>query len=330
MIWFTVRSAVAALTIAFLLLPGLSGSAAFAQAYPSKPIKLIVGFAPGGSTDIVARLVAQHLSPGLGQPVIVENRPGAAGTIGLEAAAKSTNDGYTLALGTTGTLAAAPNLYPSVGYDPVKSFAPISLVTNNAFLVVVHSAVPANSLQELIDLAKSKPGQLNFGSSGSGTPPHIAGELFKTAAGVDLLHVSYKSMGPAVSDLLAGRIQIVFDLPAALLPHIRTGKIRALAVAAPSRLPQVPSVPTAAESGLAGYEVSAWFGLVAPAGTPNAVIRRLNEEVSKVLATKELRDAFFAQGIEPTSSSGEQFSALIVSETAKWARAIKASGAKLD
>ena len=318
-----------AATLAFLVSFGLVPVPVSAQ-YPAKPIKLIVPFPPGGPTDIVGRFMAQKFTEALGQPVIVENRPGAAGTIGAEAAAKSPGDGYTLLLGTTGTLAVAPGFYPNLGYDPGKSFAPVSLVTKAPFLVVVHTSVPADSLRALIDLAKSKPGQLNFGSGGNGHPLHIAGEMFKIAASVDLVHVPYKGTAPALADLLAGRIQVMFEQIAAFRPHLQSGKLKALAVAAPRRLAQLPLVPTTAEAGLPGYEVSTWFGLVAPKGTPNDVVARLSAEVQKFLTTTEVRDALSNQGFEPTGSSPEEFATLIGADGAKWSRAVKASGAKLD
>jgi tripartite-type tricarboxylate transporter receptor subunit TctC len=318
------------LAVVVSLFAGLWSAAASAQAYPLKPIRLIVPFPSGGVIDIVGRVVAQRLSQGLGQSVFVDNRAGAAGTVGVEAGAKSPGDGYTLVLGTTGTLASAPSLYPSLGYDPIKSFAPVSLLVSAPFLVVVHPSVPANSLKGLIDFSKSRPGQLNFGSVGSGSPPHIAGEMFRSAARVDLVHVPYKGLPTGVTDLITGRIQIMFNQLAPFLPSIHAGKLRPLAVAASNRIPQLPSVPTAAESGLPGYEVSIWMGLLAPSGTPHNVITRLNAEVVKALATKEVQDSLTAQGFEPNGSTPEQFSTLIVSESAKWSRAIKASGVKLD
>lgn len=325
---FMPRGAVAALAAA--VMAGLWSAAALAQPYPSKPVKLIVAFPPGGVPDLVGRIVAQRLSQGLGQPVLVDNRAGAAGTVGMEAGANSPADGYTLVLGSTGTLASAPALYPALGYDPIKSFAPISLLSSAPYVVVVHPAVPAASLRELIDLAKSKPGQLNFGSAGSGGPPHVAGEMFKAAAGVDLVHVPYKGLPTAVTDLLTGRIQIMFNQLAPFLPHISAGKLKILAVAARDRAPQLPGVPTAAEAGLPGYEVSVWFGLLAPSATPNGVISRLSAEVTTALATREVKDSLAAQGFEPTGSTPEQFSSFIASETARWSGAIKASGTKLD
>lgn len=304
--------------------------ACIAAPYPTKPVKLIVAFPPGGPADSVARLIAGQLSKTLGQQVIVDNRPGAGGTIGAALAANSPADGYTLFLGTTGTLASAPSLYPNLGYDPVKTFAPISLIITSPFLVVIHSGVPAKSLRELIALAKSKPGDLNFGSAGSGHPLHIAGEMFKMTAGVELVHVPYKGAAPALLDLLAGRIQIMFDQPASFASHMQSGKLRALAVASPRRIPQLPDVPTTAEAGLPGYEVSIWFGLVSPAGTPAEIVKRLNTEVRKAVATKEIHDALANQGFEPSVNSPEEFAALIHLDGAKWARAVKLSGAKID
>ncbi|MBI2960344.1 MAG: tripartite tricarboxylate transporter substrate binding protein [Betaproteobacteria bacterium] len=304
---------------------------AFASAqYPARPIRLIVPYPPGGPVDNVGRIFAQQLSPGLGQPVVVENRPGAAGTIGAEAVAKSPADGYTLLLGTTGTLASAPSLYPNLGYDPAKSFAPISLLASGPYLVVVSSSLSANSLRDLIELAKSKPGQLNFGSAGTGNPLHIAGEMFKTTAGVDLVHVPYKGAVPALTDLMAGRIQIIIANIDVFTAAIATGKIRILAVAGPKRLAQLQNVPTAAEAGLPGFEVSNWFGLVAPRGTPNDAIARLNAEVSKALATRQVQDSLLNRGLEPGGGLPEQFQTLISAEGARWSRAVKASGAKLD
>jgi tripartite-type tricarboxylate transporter receptor subunit TctC len=327
---FVPSSAFAALGFVISLLGGLWNTGAWAQAYPSKPIKLVVPFPPGGVVDIVGRVVAQPLSQGLGQPVVIENRAGGAGTVGMEAAAKSPADGYTLVMGSVGTLASAPSLYPSLGYDPIRSFAPISLLVTAPFVVVVHPSVPANSLNELIAFAKSNPGRLNFGSAGSGGPPHIAGEMFKTAAAVDIVHVPYKALPSAVTDLLTGRIQIMFNQLAPFQSHIRDGRLRALAVAAPKRISQLSEMPTAAESGVPGYEVSIWFGLLAPSGTPNDVIKQLSSEVRKILETRAVQDSFSAQGFDTSASSPERFSALIASEAAKWSRAIKASGTKLD
>lgn len=299
--------------------------------YPTKPIKLIVAFPPGGPADFVARLIARQLSKALGQQVIVDNRPGAGGTIGAALAASSPADGHTLFLGTTGTLASAPSLYPNLAYDPAKSFAPISLVITAPFIVVVNAGLPAQSLQELIGLAKSKPGDLNFGSAGSGNPAHIAGEMFKIAAGVNLVHVPYKGSAAALLDLLAGRIQVMFDLPASFTSFMQSGKLRALAVASPRRFSQLPNVPTTTEAGLPGYEISSiWFGLIAPADTPAEIVKRLNAEVRKAVAMKEVYDALSNQGFEPSVNSPEEFAALIKRDAAKWAQTVKMSGATID
>ena len=298
--------------------------------YPNRPIKLVVPFPPGGPTDLVARLTAQKLAESFGQPVVIDNRPGASGTLGAEAAAKSAPDGYTLLLGTTGTLASAPSLLSTLPYDPIRSFAPISQLTNGVFFVVVNSSVPVSSLRELIEFAKARPGQLAFGSGGNGHPLHIAGEMFKVASGVDLLHVPYKGTGPALADLVAGRTHVMFEQLPALHAHIRSGKLKALAVAAPARSAQLPEVPTSAEAGVPGYEVSAWFGLLAPAGTPKDIIARLSNEARRALATKEIQDSFAKHAIEPVGSTPEEFAALIVAEAAKWSRAVRLSGAKLE
>lgn len=311
-------------------LAALSGGGALAEAYPSKPVRMIVPFPPGGVIDIVGRVIAEPLGHRLGQPVVVDNRAGAAGTIGVEAGAKSPPDGYTLTLGTTGTLASAPALYPALGYDPLKSFAPIGLATTAPFLVVAHPSVPAESLRELVDLARAKPNQLSFGSVGSGSPPHIAGEMFKAGAGVELLHVPYKGLPTAVADLLAGRTQVMFNQLAPFQAHVAAGKLKALAVAGPQRVAQLPGVPTAAEAGFPGYEVSIWSGLLAPSATPQDIVSRLNQELSAVLASKEVQEKLSAQGFEVSRGTPEQFASLIVSETAKWSRAIRTSGAKID
>ena len=301
-----------------------------AQGYPAKTVRMIVPFPPGGPTDAVGRVMAQQLTAALGQQVIVDNRPGAGGTIGAAAAAKSPADGYTLFFATTSTFSIAPSLYSNPGFDPARSFAPISQLVTAPFLVVVHPAVPARSLQELVKLARARPGQFNFGSGGSGTPPHIAGEMFKTAAGVDIVHVPYKGIAAAVIDLYTGQMQVMFEQLLPLQQHLQAGKLRALAVASARRHPQLPNVPTSAEAGLPGYEVTAWFGLAAPAGTPAEIIRRLNAEVLKALQSRELRDALSNQGLSAAGSSPEEFAAFIASEAARWSRAVKTSGAKVD
>ena len=313
---------------AFSVFAALSGAAAVAQTFPVKPIRLIVPFPPGGPTDIFGRVLGNQLSQGLGQPLLVENRPGAGGTIGAEAAAKSAGDGYTLFFGTSGTHGSAPSFFPKLGYDPVKSFAPISLLIDAPVLVAVNASVPANSLRELINLAKSKPGQLSYGSGN--IAGNVIGETFKNMAGVDLLHVPYKGAAPAATDLLAGRVQMMFDLHTTFQAYLGGGKIKALAVIGPKRLARLPDVPTSAEAGLPGFEFSVWFGLFTPAGVPSDVLQRLNAEVQKALATREVRDAFAKQGMEPAGSSPEQLAAIVTADIAKWSRAVKASGAKID
>jgi tripartite-type tricarboxylate transporter receptor subunit TctC len=302
----------------------------FAQGYPNKPLKLIVPFPPGGPTDIVGRLMAQKLSEGLGQQIVVENRAGAGGTVGSDAAAKATADGYTLLYGSTSTLAIAPSLYPNLPYQPLQAFAPISLVSIGPIFVTVHASVPAQTLAEFIALARSKPGQLNYSSAGNGTPPHLAGELFKSVAGVNLVHVPYKGGGPAVAGLVAGDVQAVFEGLPVLGPHIRAGKLRALAITGGKRHPSLPDVPTAAEAGLANYDAHFWSGLVAPFGTPQEAIARLNAETRKALAAKEVRELLARQGVEPRDTTPGEFARFIAAEIDKWAGVVKASGAKLD
>jgi len=313
-----------------LALLAAATTTASAQPYPSKPVKLIVPFPPGGNTDVVGRLVSQKLTDALGQQFIVENRAGAGGTIGAEAAAKSPADGYTLFFGTTGTLASAPALQPSLRYDPVKGFAPISTLANAPIVVFVNSAIPADSLSRLVQLAKSKPGELKYGSAGTGHFVHIAGEMFKSAAGVDMLHVPYKGVAPALVDLLGGRIDVMFDTVPQYEPHLQSGKVRALAVAHRNRLAQLPAVPTTAEAGLPGYELASWFGLLAPAGTPAEAVTRLNAEVVKALSTREVIDTLVKLGLEPSASSPQQYAALIVEEGARWRRVIREANIKIE
>lgn len=321
----------ALLAVAAALSLGLGCAGALAQTYPAKPVKLIVPYPAGGSADLIGRTVARKMGDGMGQQLIVENRPGAGGTIGIDAASKAAPDGYTIALGTVSTLGMAPIVYATLGYDPVKSFAPIGMAVSSPFIVVTNLSVPAGSLKELIDVAKAKPGTLNFASIGNGSLVHFAGEHFKALAGVNLVHVPYKGAAPALVDLLGGQVQLMFDQLASFrLQNIQSGKLRALAVAGPVRIPQLPSVPTAAEAGLPGFEVSAWFGLVTPSGTPAEIIRRLNADLQVALATKELRDVAVAQGLDPSGGSPEQFAAAISEEIAKWTRVVKSSGFKMD
>jgi tripartite-type tricarboxylate transporter receptor subunit TctC len=303
---------------------------ASAQTYPAKPIRIVVPFPPGGATDILARDVAQKLSEAWGQQVIVDNRPGAGGNIGSELVAHSAPDGYTLEMGTVGTHAINASLYARMPYDHVKDFAPVILVAGVPNVLVVNPAVPANSVAELIAYAKANPGKLNFASSGNGTSIHLSGELFKVMAGVQMTHIPYKGSAPAMQDLLGGQVQLMFDNLPPSLPQIKAGKVRALAVTSLTRAPALPDVPTVAEAGLPGFEASSWFGILAPAGTPPAIVARLNAEIAKWLATPEAKEKLSKQGANAAGGTPEDFAKHIAAETAKWAKVVKDSGAKID
>ena len=298
--------------------------------YPNKPIRVVVPFPAGGTTDILARAASQKLSEAFGQPVIVDNRPGAGGNIGAELVAKSPNDGYTLLMGTVGTHAINTALYAKMPYDHVKDFVPIVLVAGVPNVLVIHPSVPANSVQELIAYGKANPGKLNFASSGSGTSIHLAGELFKVSTGVQMQHVPYKGSAPALSDLLGGQVQLMFDNLPSALPHIKGGKLKALAVTSAKRAPALPDTPTIAEAGVSGFEASSWFGLLAPAGTPRDVVVKVNAEVAKWLATADAREKLTAAGANAAGGSPEDFVAHIAAETSKWAKVVKESGAKAE
>ena len=298
--------------------------------YPTKPIRIVVPFPAGGTTDILARAVAQRLSETLGQPAVVDNRPGAGGNIGAELVAKAPADGHTLLMGTVGTHAINASLYSKMPYDHVRDFAPIILVAGVPNVLVVHPSVPVGSVKELIAYAKANPGKLNFASSGSGTSIHLAGELFKTMAGVQMAHVPYKGSAPAVTDVLGGQVQLMFDNLPSALPHIKAGKLKALAVTSATRAAALPDVPTIAESGLAGFDATSWFGLLAPAGTPQPIIARLNNEVAKWLASTEAKEKMAGLGANTAGHSTDEFVRHIAAETSKWAKVVKESGAKVD
>jgi tripartite-type tricarboxylate transporter receptor subunit TctC len=313
-----------------LVVLAVIAATAGAQVYPTKPIRLVVPFPPGGTTDILAREVGQRLSLSLGQSVVVDNRPGAAGNIGSELVAKSAPDGYTLLMATVGTHAINPSLYAKLPYDHVKDFAPVILVASVPNVLEVTPSLPVYSVADLIKLAKEKPGQINFASSGSGTSIHLSGELFKTMAGVDMTHVPYKGSAPALADLIGGQVQVMFDNLPSSLPQIKAGKLRAIAVTSAERAPALPNVPTIAESGLPGFEATSWFGLVAPAGTPPAIVVRINTDVNQWLQSSEAKEKLLAQGAVAAGGTPEQFAAYIHAETEKWARVVKASGARVD
>jgi tripartite-type tricarboxylate transporter receptor subunit TctC len=302
-----------------------------AQAYPSRPVRLIVPFPAGGSSDLLGRALAKKMSEGLLQQVLVENRAGAGGTIGVSVVARAPADGYTLGLGTVSTLGMAPVVRKDPPYDSLAAFAPISLVASAPFLLVVNASVPAKSVGELVELARSRPGQLNFASIGDGTLQHFSGEQFKSLTGASMVHVPYKGVAPALVDLLAGQVQIMFDVLASFqVQTIQSGRLRALAVLGPARVAQLPSVPTTAEAGLRGFEVTAWFGAVAPRGVPQEIVARLNAEVRKAVASAEMREAISAQGFEPAAGSPEEFAALIRGDLEKWARVVKLTGFRAE
>lgn len=303
--------------------------AAWAQDYPAKPVRVIVPFAPGGGTDLMARVVVQKLGETLGGTWVIDNRGGAGGTIGSDLAAKSPPDGYTL-LVVSGAHAINPSLHARLPYDTERDFAPITMITSGPGLLVVHPSLPARTVKEFIALAKARPGQLNFASAGIGTPPHLAGELFKTMAGIGMVHVPYKGNGPAYIDLLAGHVPVMFPTIPTAIPHVRAGKIRALAVTTAKRTAIVPELPTISESGVPGYDTSSWYGLLAPAGTPAAIVSKVQQGVARVLRSPEVGQKLKADGLELVGNTPEQFAAAIKSEIAKWAKVVKASGAKVE
>jgi tripartite-type tricarboxylate transporter receptor subunit TctC len=301
-----------------------------AQAYPNHPIRLVVPFPAGGTTDILARAIAQKLSESLGQPFVVDNRPGAGGNIGADIVAKSAPDGYTLLMGTVGTQAINVSLYAKMPYDAAKDFAPVVLVAGVPNVLVVNPSVPVKTVQELLKLAKDKPGSINFASSGNGTSIHLSGELFKTMTGAQIAHVPYKGSAPALTDLLGGQVQIMFDNLPSAMPHIKAGKLRAVAVTSAKRAPALPELPTIAESGVPGFEASSWFGILAPAGTPREIVTRINAEANKALQSADMKEKLLAQGAEAVGNTPEYFGDYIKAETVKWAKVVKESGAKVD
>jgi len=309
-----------------LAVPGLASG----QAYPAKPIHFIVPYPAGGPLDTVARLLGQKVSESVRQPVIVENRPGAGGNIGADLVAKSPPDGYTILMGAVATHAINPTLYAHIPYDPVKDFAPVTQVASTPNVLVVNPSLPVASVKEFIAYAKAHPDALNFGSGSTGSAGHLAGELFKAMAGVRMVHVPYKGAGPAMQDLIGGRIQLMFDNLASSLAQMRAGRVKALAVTTAKRSSLAPELPTIAESGLPGFDISTWFGVFAPGGTPRDVVERLHAEFVKALADPAVRETMLKLGAEPVGNTPAEFAAYIQSEARKYAEVIKASGARVD
>jgi tripartite-type tricarboxylate transporter receptor subunit TctC len=317
--------------LVLLLAATFAALPAFPQAYPSKPIRFVVPFPPGGPLDIMARGVSQKLHESWGQPVVVENRPGAGGGIGAELVARSPGDGYTWLMGAVSTHAINPSLYTKVAYDPQKDFVPVALVAQVPNILVVHPSLPIRSVRELIEYAKAKPATLSFGSGSTGSTGHLAGELFKTMAGIEMVHIPYKGGAPAMADLLAGQTQLMFDNLANALAQVKTGKLRALAVTSAKRAPAMPDLPTIAEAGLPGFDLTTWFGVFVPAGTPRELVVKLNGAIGTALASPELTERLAAMGtVPPENNTPEDFAAFVRSEAEKYAKVVKDSGAKVD
>jgi tripartite-type tricarboxylate transporter receptor subunit TctC len=301
-----------------------------APAYPNKPIRIIVPFTPGGSTDILARAIGQELTKAWGQAVIIDNVPGAGGSLGADKAAKAAPDGYTLLMGHIGTLAVNPSLYPALPYDPVKSFTPVAWVARVPNVLVVHPSVKASNVKELVALAKSRPGQLNYGSGGNGSAANLATEYFKLQTGTSMLHIPYRGTAPAITDLMGGQIQVLFTGAPAVLGQVKNGQLRALAVSSPTRLSALPDVPTVAESGYKDFEADQWYGVVAPAGTPREIVNKLNLQINQSLTSNELKTRLTNEGAIATPTTPEAFGQLIVKEIARWKPVIGSGRVKVD
>ena len=302
---------------------------ASAQDYPSRPVRFILPFPPGGGTDILGRIISERLAANLGQPVVTENRGGAGGNVGAEATARSSPDGYTIVL-VAPSLAISPTLYSKLNYDPVKDLAPVSLVATVPNVMITHPSVQAQTLQEFIALVRQRPGAMNFGSGGSGTSNHLAGELFNIVTGTKLVHIPYKGVNLAMQDVLSGQVHLVFiGIPAAA-PHIKAGRLRALALVAPQRTPALPEVPTVAEAGLKDFEVTTWYGIMAPAATPRPIVMRLNTELAKVMHAPETKERLAAMATDPLTSTPEEFGAYLKQEIAKWGEVVRKANLKAD
>ena len=303
---------------------------AAAQDFPNKSIRLIIPFAPGGTNDVIGRLMAAKLSELLAQQVVPDNRTGAGGTVGIEQVVKAPADGYSLVIGNIATLAINPTLYPKLSYDPLRDLQPVTLIAKTPQLLVAHPSLPAKNMRQLIALAKAKPGELAYGSGGNGSGAHISGEMLKMLAKINLTHIPYTGVGPAQIDLLAGQIQLVFGGVPSTAPQIRTGRLRGLGVTGPQRVVSFPDLPTIAESGVPGYESTMWYGVLAPAGTPQAIVMKLHAAVNRALRAPDLNERLLADGSEPSGMLPDEFSSFIKSELVRWAPVIKASGAKPD
>jgi len=306
-----------------------AGRAGAADAYPSRPLRIVVPLTAGGPTDTLARIIAQPLSQRLGQPVVIDNRPGAGGNIGADAAAKSPADGYTLFLGTSGPLSINPSLYGKLPFDPARDFSPVVSLAFAPFVLAVHPSVPARTVGELVQLARQRPGKLNAAAV-TGSAAHLATELFKSTAAIAITHIPYKGAAPATNDLIAGQIDLTFASTPGVLPHVRSHKLRALAVTSPRRLPQLPDVPTVAEAGLPGFEASVWYGLVAPANTPREIVQKLNQEVSAILQDPKTREQMLNNDFTPTGSTPEQFGRFIQAEAHKWGGLVRSKGLRAE
>lgn len=314
-----------AASLAACVVFGINAATA-ADTYPSCPVRMICPSVPGGTTDLAARIVAQKLSEDWKQQVVVDNRGGASGVIGTELAARAASDGYTLLLGTMSTHAVNPAFSKHVPYDPVKDFTPVSLVVSAPQMLAVHPSLPAKSAKDLIALAKAKPGGYSYSSSGTGSTPHVAFELFKLMSGIDVVGIQYKASGPAITDLVGGQVQMMMTGVLALLPHVKSGKLRALAITSPKRSPALPDLPSVAESAVPGFDVQVWFGVFMPAGAPRPLINNVNERIRKMLEGTKLRRRLVEQGADPASSTPEEFGTLVKSDLARWVKVVKATG----
>jgi tripartite-type tricarboxylate transporter receptor subunit TctC len=321
-----IRQFIAAAAACLLLLPAVP----FSQDWPNKPIRFIVPFPPGGGTDIFSRTIANRLGEALHTQVVVDNKPGAGGNIGLDAAAKSAPDGYTLVMGQTSNLAINPSLYAKVAFDPIKDFTPISLITSAPLVLVVAPGAPWNSLADVVAAAKARPGQLSFASPGNGTVGHLAGEMLSRAAGIKLVHVPYKGAAPAMTDLMGRQVDMYFASLGAGVAQVKGGKLRALAVTTAERSPALPGVPTIAESGYRNFDASTWYGVLAPAGTPAAIVARLNAQITRILQLPEVRERLASDGGEILGGTPERFASFLKTEHAKWLQIVKDSGARIE